>query len=91
MMAQQNAGHLIVTRGGETPLGDTMATAPGAGNPARRVSSVAALKGIVTERDVMLAVPRLVKEREDLLVSDIMSSHPQTVEASATVGDCMEV
>lgn len=50
-------------------------------------SSRSALRGIITERDILKSF-HVAKDRP---VSDIMTSHPVTVEASATVGQCLEI
>lgn len=50
------------------------------------------LKGIITERDVLLACPRLVdRPSEQLCVKDIMSRDLSTVDATATVGESMAI
>lgn len=50
------------------------------------------LRGIVTERDVLLACPRLVEGHADkICVADIMSRDLRTVDATATVGESMAI
>jgi CBS domain-containing protein len=75
IMAQRDAGSVLV-------LGDARPR----------------LEGIVTERDILRALPALVRgggmagaAGNTLRVSDIMSRDPKTVDATATVGECMEI
>jgi CBS domain-containing protein len=81
IMAQRDAGSVLV-------LGES-AAAYGAAR--------SRLEGIVTERDILRAIPALVRDGATagggpvLRVSDIMSRNPTTVEATATVGECMEI
>ena len=52
------------------------------------------LQGILTERDVLVNVARLMsrqRENATLAVRDIMSCDPVTVDATATVGECLTI
>lgn len=51
------------------------------------------LDGIVTERDVLANIPRLLRAgaAAPLAVGDIMSRNPVTVDASATIGEAMAI
>jgi CBS domain-containing protein len=88
IMAQRDAGSVLV-------LGES---------PAAYGAARSRLEGIVTERDILRAIPALVRDGATaaavaatagggpvLRVSDIMSRDPRTVEATATVGECMEI
>lgn len=88
IMSEKNTGSLIVL--GE-PASQPAATADS--KSTAKVSPSPSLCGIVTERDVLLACPRLVKQPSDspLLVADIMSDNPTTVSSDATVGECMSM
>lgn len=48
------------------------------------------LEGIVTERDVLVNVRRMVGT-DDMRVQEIMTRDVVTVDASATVGECMSI
>lgn len=50
-----------------------------------------ALRGIVTERDVLVNVTRMVSNTNNMYVRDIMTHNPVTVDASSTVGECLSI
>lgn len=84
LMARRKVGSLVVMEDG-----DTAATPAAAG----RSAATPVLRGIVTERDVLLAVPRLAGGGADvkLRVADIMSRDPKTISADGTIGDALEI
>lgn len=84
LMAQRKVGSLVVTE-------DSHSSA--ASEPADRSAPSPVLRGIVTERDVLLAVPRLAGGGSDakLRVADIMSKDPKTIAADGTIGDALEI
>jgi CBS domain-containing protein len=82
VMTRRNVGSLLV-------LDDRPTSAPPAGDA--RVSAPSRLRGIVTERDVLLSVPRVAAGAPPLSVGDVMSVDPRTIDAGATVGECMEI
>lgn len=49
------------------------------------------MEGIVTERDVLVNIPRLLERDNPLTVDDIMTKNPITVDAAATVAECMAI
>jgi CBS domain-containing protein len=100
LMARRKVGSLIVLEeeqqqgvaaGREQPPGRSTSVRYGT-PPVEVRRSPPGMRGIVTERDVLLAVPRLAGGAEvGLSVADIMSRDPKTIAADATIGDAMEV
>lgn len=96
LMARRKVGSLIVMEDGGG--GDAEAEPPGMSTGSRRGAPAAwrsvapELRGIVTERDVLLAVPRLAGDGDGMLrVADIMSRDPRTIGADRTIGDALEI
>ncbi len=56
------------------------------------VLNAGCMEGIVTERDVLTNIPRIMQQQDKrITVDSIMTRHPVTVDASATVGECMAI
>lgn len=94
LMARRKVGSLVVTEDGARATSPPAAfEAGGRSTASRRGSPAPVLRGIVTERDVLLAVPRLADGVGDerLRVADIMSRDPKTIEADQTIGDALEI
>lgn len=84
LMARRKVGSLVVTEDGN---------ASAARDTADRSAATPVLRGIVTERDVLLAVPRLAGggTNANLRVADIMSRDPKTIGADGTIGEALEI
>lgn len=49
------------------------------------------MEGIVTERDILVNIPRIMQPETPLSVGEIMSRNPVTIDAAATIGECMAI